>query len=156
MVVLVLLPLLELFILFNVSRLIGGWWTVALMMTTTIIGGLVIRREGLRSWRSMREAARTGAMPERSAADSGLVLLGGFLLVLPGLITDVVGLLLVLPVTRPLARGAVAYLVATKVGVPLSGYRPGSVGTPPQTQRGPGRSEDQPGAGTTVEGDVID
>ena len=157
MVLLVLLPLAELLTLFGVSRLIGGWWTVALMMTTTIIGGLVIRREGLKSWRSMREATSRGAMPERPIADSGLVLTGGFLLVLPGLITDALGLLLALPITRPLARAGAAYLIANKVGVPLSGLRPAYPSSPrPGTQRGPGRSEDQPGAGTTVQGDVIE
>lgn len=154
LVLLVLLPLIELLTLFGVTRLIGGWWTVALMMTTTIIGGAVIRREGLRSWRSMRDATRTGTMPDRPVTDSGLILAGGFLLVLPGLITDALGLLLVLPFTRPVARTSVAYLVANRVGVPLSGFP--SAANPPRTQRGPGRSEDQPGAGTTVQGDVIE
>lgn len=154
MVLLVLLPLLELLTLFGVTRLIGGWWTVALMMTTTIIGGAVIRREGLRSWRSMRDATRSGTMPDRSVTDSGLILSGGFLLVLPGLITDALGLLLVLPFTRPVARAGLAYLVANKVGVPLARSAP--TANSPRTQRGPGRSEDQPGAGTTVQGDVIE
>ena len=152
-VLLVLLPLAELLALFGVSRLLGGWWTVALMMTTAIVGGLVIRREGMKSWRAMREATRSGALPDLPVADSGLILIGGFLLVLPGLITDAVGLLLLLPFTRRLGRAGAAYLLATKVSVPLSGVRPGFA---PRTRGGPGRSEDRPGAGTTVQGDVIE
>ena len=160
LVLLLLLPLVELFVLFNVSRLIGGWWTVGLMMATSIAGASVVRAEGLRSWRSLREATRTGAMPSRSIADSGLILAGGFLLVLPGLITDVVGLLLILPLTRPLARVGLAYLVANKVGVPImtqsGGFGPGAPGPGGQTPNGPGRSTDQPGAGTTIQSDVIE
>lgn len=164
-VLLVVLPLLELFVLFSVSRLVGGWWTAAIIISTTIIGGLIIRREGLRSWRNLREATRS-AMPERSMTDSGLIMAGGFLLVLPGFISNIIGLLLILPFTRPIARTGMAYLVARKVGVPImrsttaADPSPGTTSprqtSPHQTWTDPGRSNDRPGAGTTIRGDVIE
>lgn len=154
------LPVLELLTLIGVSRLIGGWPTIGLMVLTTLIGGVMIRREGVRSWRALSEATRTGVLPERGLADAGLVMVGGLLMVLPGLITDTVGLLLILPVTRPLARVTLAYLVANKVGGPLTappGANDPYTSNDPYPSTDPGGPSGPPGAGgATVRGEVID
>lgn len=131
-----------------VGKAIGGWLTFGLIIAGGVLGAIVIKREGVRSWRALSEATQTGTMPSRSIVDSGLILVGGLLLLIPGFITDVVGLLLLLPFTRPIARAGVAYLVANKVSL--------LVVQRVQTWDSPGRSADQPGAGTTVRGDVID
>lgn len=149
------LPVLELLTLVGVSRIIGGWPTILVMMSTTLTGAFMIRRAGVRSWRTLSEATRGAAMPDRGLADSGLLMLGGLLMVLPGLITDVIGLLLILPVTRPLARTALARLVRNRVGTPLGAS--GADRPAPETHSGPGGPSGPSGAGgATVRGEVID
>ena len=106
---------------------------------TTRLRAWLLRREGIRTWRALSEALRTGQMPSREIADGALVLVGGTLLLLPGFLTDVVGFLLVLPVTRPLFRGLLAAAVAKRL---LSDPVPGP--------RGP---SDGP---TVIEGEIVD
>jgi UPF0716 protein FxsA len=81
-------------------RTIGGWATFWLVLATTFLGGWVIRKEGLRAWTSISEALRTGQAPGRNDAPSRAVMAGGLLLVAPGFLTDLIGLLLVVPGTR--------------------------------------------------------
>lgn len=141
LVAFVVLPLTELWVLLQVGRTIGPWWTVLALVLTAVAGGVLVRREGARAWRALREALQEGRHPTRALADGALVLVGGTLLLLPGFVTDVVGLLLVLPATRPLARRGLGWLVGRHV--PLL---PG-----PDTRRpGPG-----PG-GPVVRGDVVE
>lgn len=101
---LLLLPVLEIFVIVSVGSAIGAWPTAGLLIVISVIGAWLIRREGRRAWNALREAVSTGRPPERELADTPFMLLGGVLLLIPGFITDLVGLLLVLPVTRPLAR----------------------------------------------------
>ncbi|MDA0638242.1 FxsA family protein [Nonomuraea sp. MCN248] len=97
-------PLLEVWLLIQVGSVIGGWQTVGLLVAAGLLGSWLVRREGRRAWRNLQESVRTGVMPERELADAALVLVGGVLLVTPGFFSDVVGLVCVLPLTRPLMR----------------------------------------------------
>ncbi|MGI5271992.1 FxsA family protein [Nonomuraea sp. CA-218870] len=97
-------PLLEVWLLIQVGSVIGGWQTVGLLVAAGLLGSWLVRREGRRAWRNLQESVRTGLMPERELADAALVLVGGVLLVTPGFFSDVVGLVCVLPLTRPLMR----------------------------------------------------
>lgn len=81
-----------------------GWWTVVLLVATAALGSWLLQREGSRTWAALQTSLRTGEQPSRAMADAILVLIGGVLLILPGFISDVVGLLLLLPFTRPVAR----------------------------------------------------
>lgn len=101
---LLLLPVLEIFVIVSVGSAIGAWPTAGLLIAISLIGAWLIRREGRRAWHTLREAVTTGRMPDRELADTPFVLLGGVLLLIPGFVTDLAGLLLVLPFTRPLAR----------------------------------------------------
>lgn len=103
-VALLLLVVLELAVIIAVGRRIGVLWTIVSLVALSVAGVWLLRREGARAMRALRTSARTGEVPSRALADGILVLVGGLLLVLPGFVTDVVGLLLVLPFTRPLAR----------------------------------------------------
>ncbi|MGG5257094.1 FxsA family protein [Phycicoccus avicenniae] len=134
--VFVLVPLLEVLTIVLVARAIGGLPTFLLLVLTSVLGAWVIRREGSRAWRALREAARSGRMPARELADGALVLVGGLLLVLPGFLTDVLGLLAVLPWTRPLARVWLEALVARRLLAPFGGgpRRPGD--GPPDVVQG--------------------
>lgn len=104
LLLIIILPAVELWLLVETGRLIGGWTTVALIVLTGVAGAWLARAEGRRVWREARMSLRAGEMPGHAVLDGLCVLLGAVLLISPGLITDVVGLTLLLPFTRPLYR----------------------------------------------------
>lgn len=134
------LPLLEVYVLVQVGQALGAGWTILLLVASAVLGAWLVRREGARAWRMLGEALGEGRMPTRELADGALVLLGGLLLVLPGFVSDVAGLLLVLSPTRAVARVGLLALVGRRVVVGAG-----------QAQR-PGPGTDGP----VVRGEVID
>ena len=142
---------LEVAVLILVGRLIGVGWTILLLLATSVLGAWLVRREGRRTWRALGEATRNGQMPSREIADAVLVLVGGVLLLVPGFVTDVLGLLAVLPFTRPLGRIGLEALIARR----LIAVVPGAAGPAPQPgQARVNRTEDT--SGEIVEGEIID
>lgn len=137
----VLVPLAELYVLIQVGRVIGAWWTILLLVADSVIGSWLIKREGARAWRALHEAITDGRMPGRELADAALILTGGALMLSPGFVTDVVGLVLIVPVTRPLGRRLLSGLVSRRL----------LVATP---RRGP-QNDTRPGP-DVVRGEVID
>ncbi|NUR88677.1 MAG: FxsA family protein [Nonomuraea sp.] len=97
-------PVLEIVLIILVGSAIGGWATVGLLAAGSLLGAWLVRREGRNAWRALQESVQGGRLPERGLADGGVVLAGGVLLMVPGFLTDLVGLACVLPVTRPLMR----------------------------------------------------
>jgi UPF0716 protein FxsA len=100
----VLIPLAEIYVIVQVGHVLGVPLTLAVLLAVSIGGAVLVKREGTRAWAALRAAVAAGRVPGREAVDGALVLAGGALLLTPGFLTDAVGLLLVLPVTRPLAR----------------------------------------------------
>nr|WP_296137516.1 FxsA family protein [uncultured Tessaracoccus sp.] len=82
-----------------------GWWTLVLLVATSLLGVVILTRQGRRSLQRLREAARDGAGTVRGTGDTGMVVTGSFLLIVPGFLSDLLGLLFVVPFTRPLLRG---------------------------------------------------
>ena len=105
-VLLVLWPLAELFVIIELSNAIGFLWVLLLLIVSWPIGWRLIRHEGRLALRRLREALVAGQAPTDAVVDSALVLVGAVLLLVPGFITDTIGVLLLLP-TRALARRAV-------------------------------------------------
>ena len=101
---LLVVPLLEVLVIIQVGRAIGGWPTLALLLVESAIGAWLVRREGTRAWEALRTALTTGRMPAVELVDAALVLVGGVLLLAPGFITDIVGFFFVLPISRPITR----------------------------------------------------
>jgi UPF0716 protein FxsA len=125
-VLFVVVPLVEIYVLIQVGQVIGPWWTILLLVADSIFGTWLIRREGGRAWTALRTALESGRMPARELADGGLVLIGGTLMLSPGFVTDVFGILLILPFTRPLFRGALTRLVTARLlSAPRNARRPG-------------------------------
>src|SRR3954453_5529570 len=112
---LLLLPILEIVVIVAVGQAIGGWQTFLIIVATSLLGARRIRREGARTWRALEQAVRSGRMPAREIADGLVVLVGGSLLVLPGFITDLLGLVLVLPFTRPVARSMLTAVISRRL-----------------------------------------
>lgn len=98
--VFILLPLAELALLIQVGRWIGVGWTIAIVAATGLLGAALARRQGLRAWLAIRAELREGRMPAATLLDGLLILLGGVVLLTPGIITDLCGFLLLVPVTR--------------------------------------------------------
>ncbi|WP_141013310.1 FxsA family protein [Nocardioides sambongensis] len=149
-VVFIVVPLTELYVLIQVGGLIGIWPTIALLVLDSVIGAWLMRREGARAWRAMRERLDTGRMPGRELAGGVLVVMGGALMLSPGFVTDAFGILLVLPVTRPIFRRLLMAYAAGRVMVTVNGT--------PSGPRGRGPDGTHPGAAgdAVVRGEVID
>lgn len=145
LVLLVAVPILEVWLLIQVGQRIGILWTIAILVFEAILGAWLLRREGAKAWKALNAALRTGVLPAGELADAALVLVGGVLLMLPGFATDVVGFVFLLPITRPLARGLLSVVVARQVsqlGLPMV-----PPGRPP---------EPRSGSGVVIEGEAVD
>ena len=113
------LPVVELYVLVQVGQLIGVPPAIALLVAVSVLGAWLVKREGVRAWRAFLAAARGGRVPAREAADGALVLFGGALLLTPGFVTDALGLALLLPPTRAVVRRAL--LAVTMRRFPAAG-----------------------------------
>lgn len=122
----VVVPLAELYVILEVvGPAIGLLPTIAILLAVSVAGAALVRHEGVRAWRRFREALAQSRIPAEEVVDGALVLVGGTLLLTPGFITDVVGLLLVLPPTRALGnrlvRGRVRRAFGLRAGRPVPG-----------------------------------
>jgi len=125
-VLLVTVPIIEVWLLIAVGRQIGVAPTLAVLVGEALLGGWLLRREGQRAWTALNRAFTSGRMPTDELADGALVLVGGVLLLLPGFATDVVGLLCLLPFTRPLLRRVLAAVVTRRLadaGLPVQRFQ---------------------------------
>ncbi len=99
-----LTPAVELALLIQVDQLIGFWATIALIIVTGIVGSHLARREGLSTWRRFNRRLQAGDLPGDELADGIIILVAGALLITPGILTDVIGFLGLLPFTRARLR----------------------------------------------------
>lgn len=95
-----LVPMLELYLLIAVGGAIGAPATIAIVLATGLLGAGLAKHEGTRVLRAWQRAMAKGEIPEEGVVSSLLVLVGGILLVTPGVLTDVLGLAMVVPYTR--------------------------------------------------------
>jgi UPF0716 protein FxsA len=105
--------------------LVAGWigvgWTLLAALATTALGWALLARQGARALGELRERARQRRPSGRAVGDAGLIAVGGVLMVLPGFLGDVVGLLCLLPPTRFLVRRLLGRAVASRLPVGLRG-----------------------------------
>ncbi len=99
-----IVPAIELAVLLQIGRWIGLWATIGLIFATALAGSYLARREGLATWRAFQQRLAQGQLPGREIIDGVLILLSGALLITPGVLTDLLGLLGLLPPTRTLIR----------------------------------------------------
>jgi UPF0716 protein FxsA len=102
----ILVPIAEIFVIIQVGQAIGALPTVALLIVDSILGAWLLRSQGRRAWASFTEALAAGRIPHMEILNGALVILGGAFLLTPGFISDAVGLLFLIPPTRAaIARG---------------------------------------------------
>jgi UPF0716 protein FxsA len=108
-------PIAELAVIIQVGQAIGIWWTIGLLVADSLIGSWLMRHQGRASWRRFNEAVYGGRIPTREVLDGALVIFGGALLLTPGFITDILGLILLLPPSRAVVRGIVSRRIAHRM-----------------------------------------
>jgi UPF0716 protein FxsA len=152
----IVVPIIEIYVIIQVGQVIGAWWTILLLIADSIFGSWLIKREGAKAWRALRMALEEHRLPHRELADGVLILVGGTLMITPGFVSDVFGILCILPFTRPFGRRILAGVVSRRLlGVttyPGGAPRPGT--QPPGTQQ-PG-TQRRPGTDDVVRGEVVD
>lgn len=97
-------PLLEIVAIWSVAQVLGWGWTFLLLLAGIPVGFYVMRRAGSATFTSVRLAGRGGGLPAGAAGSHALTFIAGLLIAIPGFFTDLVGLLLLLPPVRQLAR----------------------------------------------------
>jgi UPF0716 protein FxsA len=100
----IVVPIAELFVIIKVGELIGVWPTLALLLADALLGSLLLRHQGRGAWRRFNQALAERRFPGKEVADGVLIVIGGTLLLTPGFLTDILGLFLLIPLTRAISR----------------------------------------------------
>ncbi len=104
--VFLVVPFLELFILLQVGEAIGAGWTIGILIAVSVLGAWMVKREGLGVLRRAQARMRSGEVPGKELTDGVFIILAGALLLTPGFLTDFLGILFLLPPVRAGVRGA--------------------------------------------------
>lgn len=133
-VLFIVVPIAELYVIIQVGEAIGVLPTLLLLLLDAVLGSLLLRHQGRGAWRRFNEAIAQRRFPGKEVADGVLIVIGGTLLLAPGFLTDIVGLLLLIPPTRAIARAVLKRFTVgrfTVIGVPGGKAGPfGSGGDP--------------------------
>jgi UPF0716 protein FxsA len=109
-----LMSAIELALLIYVGMLIGPLFTIFIVLFTAVFGGILVIQQGRSTLRHILDNMSRGILPPRELLDGVLILAGGFLLITPGLITDSIGLLMLIPQTRRLVGHGIIKLISWK------------------------------------------
>jgi UPF0716 protein FxsA len=112
----IVVPLVELYVIIRIGQLIGAVPTIALLLLDSVLGAALLRSQGRAVWRRFNQALAEGRVPHRETFDGAMVIFGGALLLTPGFITDIVGLILLIPPTRALVRRGTFVLALRRFG----------------------------------------
>jgi UPF0716 protein FxsA len=131
----IIVPIAELYVIIQVGGLIGVGPTLLLLLLDAILGSWLLKHEGRAAWRRFNQALAEKRIPGKEVADGFLVILGGALLIAPGFITDIFGILLLIPPTRAVARRILRRFTVGRVavagfpdGATMGGWNTGSGG----------------------------
>lgn len=130
-VLFIVVPIVELWLIIEIGGLIGVLPTIALLLADALLGSLLLRHQGRGAWQRFNQALAERRFPGREVADGAMIVAGGTLLLTPGFVTDIFGLLLLMPPTRAIARRLLRRFAAHRfmvvgVGVPRGGPQPRS------------------------------
>ena len=147
-VLFILLPIAEIYVIVRVGEAIGILPTLALLIVDGFLGAALARSQGRAAWARFNRALGEGRVPAREVFDGAMIIAGGAFLLAPGFITDAIGLLLLLPPTRAAFRGLVARMARRRVTVAprIIFFGGGHHGAPPPPYdvEGSAREVDEP------------
>lgn len=160
LILFIVLPIAELYVIIQVGQAIGIWPTLAILVLDGFVGAALARTQGRTAWMRFNRALAEGRVPARETFDGAMIILGGALLLAPGFITDIVGFALLIPPTRALMRTVAARLARNRIsfgwttaGWPDAAGRGGPRGGEPgpgPRPRPPARSYDYEGSAREV------
>lgn len=142
----VAVPAAEIYVLIQVGQVIGAVPTVLLLVADALLGAWLSRREGRKAWLALQEAISAHRVPAKEVADGALVVVGGAFLLTPGFLTDVIGVLCLLPPTRAVLRRLLTRVLARRL-------LPSGLPTGRRRAARPRRGTEVPGR--VVEGEVL-
>ncbi len=162
----VLVPAIELYVLIKLGTLIGAFETFALIVVTGLVGSYLAKSQGLSVWNRLQSKLNSGSVPGQELIDGVIILISGALLITPGVLTDIAGLLGLIPASRALIRRFLKARFATGMmggsvrfrsfGTPLPNN--GHINTPghPQQSTDPeitieGKAKQRPGSHRPIE-----
>jgi UPF0716 protein FxsA len=137
----IVVPIVELYVIIQVGEAIGVLPTLALLLADAVLGSLLLRHQGRGAWRRFNEALAQRRFPAREVADGVMIAVGGTLLLTPGFVTDIFGVILLIPPTRAIIRRLLGAYFGRRFLV---------VGTGPLRSSGPGPA--RPGRSYDFEG----
>jgi len=124
LVLFICIPLIELMLLIQIGRLVGLGPTIALVVLTGFLGASLARQQGFRVWAKIQSELHAGRMPAGDLVDGLLILVGGIVLITPGLLTDLCGFALMIPSVRRWVKAR----VEKRFRIVSDRYRPGPGG----------------------------
>ncbi len=110
----IVVPILELWVIIEVGGLIGVVPTLALLLADALLGSLLLRHQGRSAWQRFNKAIAERRFPGKEVADGLLIAIGGTLLLAPGFLTDIVGIVFLIPPTRAIVRRLLKGLVGKR------------------------------------------
>ena len=149
----IVIPIVELYVIIQVGQAIGIVPTLVLLLADAMLGSMLLRHQGRGAWRRFNEALAERRFPAREVADGVMIAVGGTLLLTPGFVTDIFGLLLLIPPTRAIVRRLGRSYFARRFVV----VGAGGLGSRPYNQSGRpaenGRSYDFDGTAEEIDAD---
>jgi UPF0716 protein FxsA len=144
----IVVPIAELYVIIQVGNAIGAGPTVFLLLADALLGALLLRHQGRAAWIRFNRALAEGRVPHREVFDGVLIIFGGALLITPGFLTDILGLILLIPPTRALIRAMSARIVRRRLALGRTVWSFGTPRRPPGPRPapdGPSGPRRQPG-----------
>lgn len=150
-------PLIELALLIPLGQLIGLWPTIGLVVATGLLGAVLGKLEGLRAWHAIQHDLRQGNIPADSLLDGLAVFIAGVFLITPGVLTDIAGLVLLIPpLRRPLKNAIRARFKAALESGTSTFFISQSSNVFGNSPFGPGAGDARSPFGGADQGDIID
>jgi UPF0716 protein FxsA len=140
----IVVPIVELYVIIQIGSAIGIVPTLLLLLADALLGSLLLRHQGRGAWRRFNAALAEQRFPGREVADGLLIAIGGTLLLTPGFITDIFGLVLLIPPTRAIVRRLLRGFVSRRFIVTAASatYRTGARATGSHSGNGTRRDYD--------------
>ncbi len=131
-VIFILVPLAELYVIIQVGNAIGLIPTLVLLLLDALLGSMLLRHQGRAAWIQFNRALAENRLPHKEVFDGILVILGGALLLTPGFISDIFGLILLIPPTRAIVRGITSRIVRRRMAMGATIWSMGRGQRPPR------------------------
>ena len=148
----IVVPIIELYVIIQIGQAIGILPTIALLILDSILGAALMRSQGRATWRRFNRALAEGRVPGREVMDGALVIFGGALLLTPGFLSDILGLILLLPPTRALVRRLLLRRFGGRIAAGAASGAQARMGRMFTFEAGPRGSGSSPGPGPARRG----